>query len=539
MQPATTTAALQSAGNGAPAVSASLKRAVARWLIPSFPDCLFMALMVWLFMAGAGWKVLLGDADTGWHIRTGEYILDSRTIPSADLFSFTRAGEPWYAWEWLAGVIFALLHRAWGLKGVVLLSGTVLALAFTTVYRHALWRKSNGALALAVTLMAASASTIHFLARPHVFSLLLVPLTLWLIDRDVDRPGRAVWWLVPLAALWTNLHGGFVALLISLGACAAAQALAARWTMARRYAALTALCSLATLVNPFGWKLHAHIAAYLGSSWIRDAVEEFQSPRFRSESMAQFEVLLFAGIAVAALLLGRREWYGALLIGMWAHAALGSARHIPIYALAAAPLVASELSRLWTRLSAGWRPGTLPAIIRDVALDFGSGPKRASVWAPVLVIALVLANPAGWWPVDFPDVKLPVKLVNRNLNRFTDGSMARILAPDQWGDYLIYRFHPRQKVFIDGRSDFYGPEIGKHYVRMINGHYQWRALMDRYGFDAALIPPVWPLAELLKREAGWQLVEDDGSALLFIRRHSGGLNKRERSAEGTAGGQNA
>jgi hypothetical protein len=135
-------------------------------------------------------------------------------------------------------------------------------------------------------------------------------------------------------------------------------------------------------------------------------------------------------------------------------------------------------------------------------------------------------------------VKLPVKLVNRNLDRFTSGEMERILAPDQWGDYLIYRFYPRQKVFIDGRSDFYGPGIGKDYVRIINGHYEWRQLMDRYGFDAALIPPSWPVAELLKRETSWTLLEDDGRALLFVRRRASALMHPAGSAERTPGGRN-
>lgn len=89
--------------------------------IPSFADCFFLAVLIWLFLAGAtGWKALLMDGDTGWHIRTGEFILDHRLIPDKDIFSYSKPGQPWFAWEWLSDVCFAVLFRWAGLKGVVL-----------------------------------------------------------------------------------------------------------------------------------------------------------------------------------------------------------------------------------------------------------------------------------------------------------------------------------------------------------------------------------------------------------------------------------
>ena len=109
-------------------------------LIPSLSDCLFLAILVWVFAAGSGWSVLLADGDTGWHIRTGEYILDTRAVPVRDLFSFSKAGQPWFAWEWLSDVIFALLHRAWGLKGVVAFTGLVLSFSSALLYRYMMWR---------------------------------------------------------------------------------------------------------------------------------------------------------------------------------------------------------------------------------------------------------------------------------------------------------------------------------------------------------------------------------------------------------------
>ena len=90
-----------------------------RWLVPSFSDWLFVALLVWLFMPGAGWFGLLADGDTGWHIRAGEFILQHHALPRHDLFSFSKPGEPWYAWEWLADAAFATVWRWIGQFGAI------------------------------------------------------------------------------------------------------------------------------------------------------------------------------------------------------------------------------------------------------------------------------------------------------------------------------------------------------------------------------------------------------------------------------------
>ena len=113
--------------------------------------------------------------------------------------------------------------------------------------------------------------------------------------------------MLPLCALWANLHGGFVALLATLAVCAAGGAVAALW------AADAGVCG-ATLVNPYGWRLHAHIVEYLRSSWILDHVQEFQSPNIRSENMVVFAVLLLAAAALALRASGskaRWHWRGA------------------------------------------------------------------------------------------------------------------------------------------------------------------------------------------------------------------------------------
>ena len=271
MTPQSTIAALPSSSRTKDAplkgLNSVLAHAWGRLLVPSLADLLFMALMVWLFMsAGAhGWQSLLADADVGWHIRTGEYILDHHQVPHHDLYSFSKPGAPWYAWEWLTDILDALLFRWAGLKGVVLTAGVVIALFATTLMRRIVDAGAHLFVALLVALLSVGAASMHFLARPHVFTLLLLSISMGIIeaDRRGANPAR-IWWLVPITLLWTNLHGGFLVLigllaLGTVGAAAEAYIHHRNSDSALRWAALTVSCAAVSLVNPYGWGLHAHV----------------------------------------------------------------------------------------------------------------------------------------------------------------------------------------------------------------------------------------------------------------------------------------
>ena len=514
-------------------------RRMPRLLVPSLSDCLFLAILLWGFAAGSGWTVLLADGDTGWHIRTGEYILSTHSVPTRDLFSFSKAGQPWFAWEWLADVTFALLHRFWGLKGVVVFTGLVLSLAAALLFRCAVWRGANLLAAMLTTLLATGASTVHYLARPHIFTMLGLTAALWILERDHRSETRAVWCLVPLTAVWANLHGGFLAVI----ACLALATAGAGWRAllnppeslqfrhARRYGLLTGACALATLANPYGWRLHQHMAGYLTSGWIREVVEEFQSPRFRSESMLQFEILLFAGVLLVPILFRQRQLHSLLILLFWAHAALVSARHVPLYALVAAPICAEQVSRWWTAWSSGFDRRSVLGTLRDCLRDFSAGPQRSSLWVPAVLLGLSLYPWDG--PRDFPGNKFPVTAVERNADVVAPaaGPQPRILTTDQWGDYLIYHLYPKGRVFVDGRSDFYGPSVGRQYLALLNASPDWENTVKAFGFDVALLPLDWPLAQLLMQHPNWHVRYVDRQAVLLQHGAPAVLNQKPDSTE--------
>jgi hypothetical protein len=228
----------------------------------------------------------------------------------------------------------------------------------------------------------------------------------------------------------------------------------------------------------------------------------------------QFEFLLLVGLIVAGALLRRRRVVEALWIVVLAHMSLGSVRHAPLYATVAAPIIAFELSNWWTAWTAGARKGSLVKILNDMVADQLPGFRRSSLWPVLLVIGLMMTGRAIPWPTDFPEKMFPVKMVHAHAAEIFG---ARVMTSDQWGDYLIYT-NPQQKVFVDGRSDFYGPEIGNQYMHAINGHPEWEEVMAKYAFTVALLPRENALTQLLRQRPDWRIVEDDGKQMLLVRR---------------------
>ena len=144
------------------------------------------------FAGASGWKSLLGDGDTGWHIRTGQYILAHHAVPTRDLFSFSKPDAPWFAWEWLSGrAVCGCCSEMAGLKAIVLFAGAMIALYATVLLRFTLWMGANALVALTIYSLAVGASSMHFLARPHLFTLVALPCSMWLIQADARHHTRA------------------------------------------------------------------------------------------------------------------------------------------------------------------------------------------------------------------------------------------------------------------------------------------------------------------------------------------------------------
>ena len=509
------------------------------WLAP---DVSLIAAAVTLFyclVLPDGPRRLFRDSDTGWHIRTGEAILATAHLPRHDPYSFTRAGREWFAWEWGADVMTGAAHRAGGLGGVAVLYGLALASGVWLWFRLQWTVGGNFFLACAMAAPMLSTTSLHWLARPHVLSWLLLLAAVWQAER-VSQPlseprasasGPPVFRLrhavgiFLLAALWANLHASFflapaIALVYAAGHLVRPWVWSLDASMERRkarwFACAAGVALLGSLMNPYGWNLHRHLASYLGDTELLARVGEFQSFNFHVAGAFQILAALAVAALGAVLALGQKKLAQFLLSVVVLVAALRSARGLPVVALVLLPLANGAMTQA-LREAGGLRPalrrwleGFLDYSDRLRALE---GRLDGRAWIPVALLLAVLwmRTPAVAARAGFPPEEFPVRAAGA-LEKLSPE--ARLLAPDKYGGYLIYRFAGRRKVFFDGRSDFYGAAFMKDYVRLMQVRPGWREQVEGWGFTHALLPRDYSLVAALE-QAGWKRLYRDRVATLL------------------------
>jgi hypothetical protein len=500
-------------------------------IFPSLTDVAFIMPLVFLFGRLGGAQRLLGDGDTGWHIRTGEWILQNGAIPTTDIFSYTKAGQPWYAWEWLWDVAFAWLHRQGGMAAVVLASMLVLCVTFGLLFRLVRRNCPNIVIAFGATVCAIAASTMHWLARPHLFTLLFVVIFLSLLERAREGRTRMLLFLPPLTILWTNIHGGFIAGLSLIGCYAAGEltlwvvqqdrgAARAALRRSRPYVFTGLACAAATLVNPYTYQLHLHIYKYITAAHLK-YISEFQPMFFRNELALWTESMAGLGVVAAGWCLYRRRFAHTFMVLGWLQLALFAARNLPIYMIVAAPIVATTVHELLLHLrSASMAPwigravSSFERVTEELAvMDRPARWHLVSAAAFLLVVSLLNAPSASrLFRAEYDPAKYPADA----LQALRGGEFARsVFTDDEWGDYLIYKLHPATRVFIDGRSDFYGDQFIEEYRDVLFARYRWEETLEKSGVDTVLLPIDTPLVGALKESTRWRPVYDDGVAIVF------------------------
>ena len=464
-------------------------------LLPDLAGVAGLLTFLYVLFFYQGYTRLFRDSDAGWHIRSGEAILRDRTLPRQDPYSFSRAGEPWMNWEWLADLASGAAHWAAGPAGVAVLYSAAIALAVWLWFRlH--WRLgTNFLLAAAFAVPLLGTLNLHWLARPHVWGWVLLLAALHLLESE-PSPRRLVAY-VALSALWANVHGSF--LLAPLLALVYAQPRAAL------------LSAAATFLNPYGWNLHRHVFTYLTNRDLLASVGEFQSFNFHVAGSGQILLTLAVAAAGTTLALYHGRWNHFLLGALLLAGALRSARGLPLVALALLPIAGAHLE--------------IPDALRrwlTAARDYGNRlrdlDRQAGAWkfAPLLLIAAVLSVASIRPRAGFPASEFPVAAAAQlpSLAPELFRGEGRLLAPDKFGGYLIYRFQGRLKVFFDGRSDFYGSGFLDEWRRLAQVRPGWGALVEKHRFTHALLPNDYSLVEALQR-AGWTILYRDNTVTLL------------------------
>ena len=510
-----------------------------RFVMPSVRDIIFMFLF-WSLLAGSLSNRPLADPDIGWHIRTGEQIVQTHTLPRTDPYSSMMQGHAWFAWEWLYDLALGVLYRAAGLNGVVWLCALIISTTFLSLLSQLLHRGTGLFLAIVLMLLAEAASTIHLFARPHIVSWLFTLLWFVALERYQESSApRWLLWFFPLSIVfWVNLHGewlfglALLAIYVLAGFFDATREsdpfLSVRAFARTKNLAWTFLAScLATLANPFGWKLHLHIYHYLGDRYLMNRIAEFRSPDFHGWAQRCFGFIIL--LTLLALVGHRRQvpTRHILVVLCSIYFGLLSSRNIPISSILLVLIIGPVLWENFQAL-AGHPAGTFSSPAQRI-VDFSDRMSlqelrlKGHAW-PVLFAVLTLliclnggrAGDRRWINAQFNSQSVPEAAVDFLASQ---PEKDPIFSTDTWGGYIIYRLYPHRQVVVDDRHDLYTSTRMRDVLIVLQGEHGWRDILEQWRIRTILIPRGSTLANLLRElPQDWQLTYQDSVAEVFQRK---------------------
>lgn len=459
----------------------------------------------------------MGDADFWFHLKTGQYVFSTGGIPRTEMFSFTYPGIPWVAHGWLSGVIFYAIFSSVGPKVLIFIFALLIAIAFWIAFKRA---NSHPFFAGVAALVGVWTAMPNIGVRPRVFTILFASIYLALLGRFARGfKERWIWLLVPLMALWANLHGGFFIGLALIGLTAVGMVLD-YWagvleepetfrSRLRTLAMVFVGCVLAALLNPYGIKLYTGPIAVLRSPIFQDLVIDWLSPNFHLPTARPLMLLIVLTIAALALSPKRPKPSEVLLFLATLYATLKTQRNGAILALVSAPLFASYFQIWFASTNFGKNFGA--------ARDEGN-PRLARLFSLVLLLPLILfaikLKTRVYSTPTQESLRVPVKAVEfLKQNGITGNTFT---APNVWGAYVLWAA-PSNPVYIDGR-DVYPDTFVKEFVDILYGRVDWRGPFDQRGVQIVLVEPGTMLARQLGEAPGWERVYQDDMSVVFTRR---------------------
>ncbi len=474
----------------------------------TFLNLLLVVLVLGVFASNSlRWSQAGQDPDFWWHLRTGEWVLHNNAVPATDPYAWTTAGKPWVAYHWLFDVLLVKVFATWGQHGITGLI-TVLSVATMFVLAVILSRYTNLIRALILAGAAEAAMFALRTPRPWLFTILFFTLELWLLLEACERR-RPAWLIpiVPLVALWANIHVQFIYGLGLAGLFAIQQTLPAgsKYSFAvdprgRKLPglwlwSLLASCLIATLANPYGWRIWTVVMEDVREHVSAAVIQEGQALGFRD----------FTCWIVLAFVCG-------------ACFAMGTLRQRPAFLLILLPISCWFGFREQREL---WFPVISSALIlayRSRQGESGRHEVSRSQWAfaaiAVLLITFAEIRSGGRSEADLERGVVEHYPVAAAGFIQAHGASGPIYNGFGWGGYLIWRLRDKP-VSIDGRANLHGDERVLRSARTMFAAKAWRADDELRKAGTIILEDDSPLASVLRSDAGYRLLYEDKVAAVF------------------------
>lgn len=495
-------------------------------------------VLVWLLGAAVVSVFLVNTANTVADPDLWGYLAFGRQFwnhgfPYQDIFSYAPVRETWVYHEWLTGVVFYKLFLWLGFPGIQLAKLAALALALAAIYRTAVIRGADRAVALALLVLTCFASRAFSApTRAQVLTILCFCLTLLVVELRLDRrDSRLLWWLWPLNLVWGNLHGGFVVGLALAGSYALFSPFS--WRTKLRDCGLVVGSGLITAINPYGLGYWRYLASALSKN--REHIPEWSSvitalgnPAYRETAWL---ILGLIGLLLAGWLAARRKKAtDAVTILLFGAAALAHIRNGVFLAVLASAYLPAFFSPVYTEIRQ-----SLPRGARALTGLLLAGCCLALVAANGLTLGRTFSLDVSLAPLAAalpPDREPPYPVAALDFIE-RHGLRGNMLCFFNWGEYLLWKFSPALKVGMDGRYEtVYTEAYEREYTDFLAGRGDWKKAISAYPVDFVFLPVRVPAAGLLRQDPDWPVLYQDDHSILFRRKDQ--ASPRETPA-GSAG----
>jgi len=484
---------------------------------------LLFLILVFLFFL----RVVI-DPDLGYHLMTGKYIWQTKTIPQKDIFSFSLPDYPYVYHSWLTEVLLFLIYHQWDLWGVTFFYCFLATVAFWFILKTTQLKVSQNWVYLFLLLMV---PLVYYATnlRIQLFTFLGLAFLYFVFRKSLKKETRLVWSIPLIFLLWANLHGGFLlglVFFISLLIIEAFGFFAQKIIPLKVYGnfgpdlpfkrGLTwflvfLLSAAVVLVNPYGMRAYQQ-AFLMGSNQFASKFNIDWSPLVRAGDLSfLFAFLLVMGISFLVLIKSKVELREKLALLLFFLLSLKLNRFsLPLLVIFFPSLIffckqAKQklkvvLSQM--RLAFFLVLFCLGLVFFGQAFGFISRMKKtysdeaayaqempAPYTYPYGAVEYLKTNPVG----------------------------ERLLNDYNWGGYLIWKL-PARKYFIDGRMDNFflkGESFAKLHWQIVNLDPSWQTVLEKYQIEAVLLSSKWPVAQALRISPQWQLLYEDETSVLF------------------------
>ena len=529
---------------------------------------LFIFILAFFSLPISQMENFADDPGLGWHLATGRWILSRHLIPAYDPFLHSESPRAWVSDQWLSDIVLFYGYQIGGWPLLYSALAAVFAASFFILLpgllRNILKTAGDGAamvnpIMLSLTaLLGFKLAQVHFILRPVVFNIPLFILVYAAMlqlrssaaKTDFNKAIAKLYLILPsIFLLWVNIHGVFFLGLLLMAVFLLSAALhlllknsTAPWTSFQaciKTLGLFLLCSLLSLVNPYGAAIHKNILSYTSNSYFMSIMGEWQ-PLSLDTFEGKVFLLLAAALFVGAILsssyikgrckiIGERakylEWsyFEPLSLLLFAYLSIDAVRILPFFAVVCSLPLAQILSTAFSIASPYFEKKT--PYIHRIVNGVLQHEKRARgyILIPSLLCILLISYSVVFQSMPAykgsygPSRKIyPFAALDYLMsNELKSGQKSVLAAHPNLGGFITWKSSGQVKALIDDRNRMLGQSFYEDYFNAFEHPAGLISYLSSLGATHLLIDESEPAAASLSELENLKILFRKDSSLLF------------------------